>query len=184
MDEQCPIQDTHYGHTDEQSDDICERCGQSGHSDLMCRVRLDHSKRILNDFIPTNRRKGRVPRVSTLVGSANETHVLIEGVRTQALLDTGSSVSTISQSFYETHLSHLPLQPVKTLMSLECADGSALPYLGFIACELQVHGISDKPEALDSLFLVVNNTSYHKTVPVLIGIYVLIRLAQTNIKYL
>ena len=92
----------------------------------------------LNDFIPIKKQKGRVPRVSTLVGSANETHVHIEGVRTQALLDTGSSVSTISQSFYETHLSHLPLQPVKTLMSLECVDGSALPYLGFIACELQV----------------------------------------------
>ena len=49
MDEQCPIQNTQSVHTDEQSDDICERCGQSGHSDIMCRVRLDHSKRILND---------------------------------------------------------------------------------------------------------------------------------------
>ena len=70
-------------------------------------------------------------------------------------------------------MSHLPLQPVTTLKSLECADESALPYLGFIVYELQVDGISDKPEALDSLFLVVNNTSKHKTVPVLIGTNIL-----------
>ena len=37
----------------------------------------------------------------------------------------------------------------------------------------KLHGISDKQETIDSLFLVVNNTSYHKTVPVLIGTNIL-----------
>ena len=55
MVEQCPTQSVH---TEEQSDDICERCGQSGHSDIMCRVRLDHSKRILRPYV---RRKSDLP---------------------------------------------------------------------------------------------------------------------------
>ena len=61
--EQCPTEDavhiqntSEHAHTDshhtEDTDVICERCGQSGHTDLQCRVRLDHSKRLFRDFVP------------------------------------------------------------------------------------------------------------------------------------
>ena len=94
--EQCPTEDavhtSEHAHTDyhhpEDTDIICERCGQSGHTDLQCRVRLDHSKRIFRDFIPFGKRKAKSHRVSTLVGSSNETNVAVEGKPTRALLDS------------------------------------------------------------------------------------------------
>lgn len=97
----------------------------------------------------------------------------IQGIPTQSLIDTGSAVSTVSRKFYETHLSDIPLQSVDKLLTLECADGTVLPYHGFIVCELQIDGISDKPETCTCLFLVVNQTNYHETVPVLIGTNIL-----------
>ena len=77
----------------------CDRCGQEGHNDVLCRVRLDHSKRIMYDYLPSPKRTNHQVQVSTLVGTANEADVTIDGVRTKALLDTGSSVSTISYDF-------------------------------------------------------------------------------------
>ena len=163
-----------------QSHLTCERCGQDGHNDLMCRVRLDHSGRGFQDFYPSIKRKDRSPRVSTLVGSANETQVHIKGILTPALIDTGSAVSTISQDFYDTYLSDIPLQPVSSLLSLECADGSSLPYLGFVACEFQADGITGQ-EPVECLFLVVHNTAYHSSVLVLIGTNILsVLLAHTQ----
>lgn len=164
----CPI----FGGNNVQSsstefDDVdCERCGQSGHVEWKCRVRLDHSKR--NDFNPLVKRERTQRRTSSLVGSSNEAQVCIQGIATQALIDTGSAVSTVSRKFYDTHLSHVPMQPVTQLLTLECADGTELPYHGFIVCEVQIDGLSESPETINCLFLVVNETTYHESVPVLI----------------
>ena len=120
----------------------------------------------------------------TLVGSSNEVQVQVQGVLTQALVDTGSAVSTISRKFYDTHLSDIPLQPVESLLTLECADGTELPYQGVIACELQIDGISDTPETIECLFLIVNDKSYHRSVPVLIGTNILsVLLTETKQKF-
>lgn len=109
----------------------------------------------------------------TLVGSSNELEVHVQGVLTRALIDTGSSVSTLSRSFYDTYLHDIPLQPVECLLTLECADGTELPYHGVISCELQVDGIADSPQTIQCLFLIVNDTKYHESVPVLIGTNIL-----------
>ena len=164
-------------------DDVdCERCGQSGHVEWKCRVRLDHSKR--NDFNPLVKRERTQRRTSSLVGSSNEAQVCIQGIATQALIDTGSAVSTVSRKFYDTHLSHVPMQPVTQLLTLECADGTELPYHGFIVCEVQIDGLSESPVTINCLFLVVNETTYHESVPVLIGTNVLsILLNETKDKY-
>ena len=61
-----------------------------------------------------------------LMGRPNETDVTINGVSTQALLDTGSSISSIGHSFYLKHLSYLPLLPVTDILNVECADGNKL----------------------------------------------------------
>ena len=58
--------------------------------------------------------------------------MFIEGIGTTALLDTGSCISSLGQSFYEKNLSHLPLLPVKDILNVECADGQRLPYSGYI----------------------------------------------------
>lgn len=47
------------------------------------------------------------PKVSNIVGSSNEVDIVVENVNTRALLDTGSCVSTISQTFYESNFSDI-----------------------------------------------------------------------------
>lgn len=128
---------------------------------------------IMNNVQHFNERKRNPRQISTLVGSSNEAQVYIQGIPFQSLIDTASAFSTVSRKFYETHLSDIPLQSVDKLLTLECADGTMLPYHGFIVCELQIDGISDKPETCTCLFLVVNQTNYHETVPVLIGTNIL-----------
>ena len=159
---------------------FCDRCGQDGHDELTCRIRLDHSRR---DFVDPDFRKFvnrgfNRPRAThhTLIGTSNEANVHVNGVSTVALLDTGSSVSTISQSFYETHLKEIPLQPITDLVSIECADGRPLPYHGFVSCPVHVDGISDRTIETECLFLIVPTTTYHESVPVLIGTNILTAL--------
>ena len=71
----------------------------------------------------------------------------------------------ISSASEKRDIIHIPLQPVKSLLTLDCADGIKLPYRGFIACKL-LDAISGTPETTECLFLIVNETSFHKSVPV------------------
>ncbi len=53
------------------------------------------------------------------------------------LLDTGSQMTTIPQSYYESNLSDLPLKPLENLLEVERANGQAVPYLGCIELNLK-----------------------------------------------
>ena len=102
------------------------------------------------------------------MGSSNEVDIVVENIGTRALLDTGSCVSTIGQTFYENNFGHVELMPLNNLLRLECADGSTMPYLGYIEVKLQAHGIPTN-HVQDSILLVVPDTDYNKNVPILIG---------------
>ncbi|VDI74748.1 Hypothetical predicted protein, partial [Mytilus galloprovincialis] len=107
-----------------------------------------------------------------LIGSANEVTVILNGLTTKALLDTGSTVSTISQEFYERNLQDTTLKPMNHFLNIECADGQPLPYMGYVEADLQLTG-SSRFKSYTGLFLVVPNSPYHKTVPLLIGTNIL-----------
>lgn len=107
-----------------------------------------------------------------LVGNPTETPVFIDSVETQALLDTGSCISSVGHSFYMNNLSHLPLLPITDILNVECADGKRLPYLGYIKTTVNSSGIPECSEQF-CLFLVVSDTSYNLKVPVLIGTNIL-----------
>lgn len=103
-----------------------------------------------------------------LVGRANEVIVSLEGTSVKALIDTGSMVSTISNSL-ASKLS-LQIQPLSNL-TVQSASGDKLPYVGFVEASVECADVSDIPNA--ALFLVVPDTSYHVDVPVLIGTNIL-----------
>lgn len=103
-----------------------------------------------------------------LVGKSNEASITIEGQSTSALLDTGSSVSTVTQQFYETHLAHLELQQLDQLLRIECADGQHLPYQGYIQAEVEVPELGQGIKQ-SCLLLVVPTTTYGSSTPVLLG---------------
>ena len=73
-----------------------------------------------------------------LVGNVNKASVQIEGISTSALLDTGSSVSTISQTFFEQNLAHLELHDIGNLLKVECVDGQSLPYLRYMKVDINL----------------------------------------------
>ena len=62
--------------------------------------------------------------------------------------------------------------PLNNLLRLEYADGSTMPYLGYIEVKLQAQGIPTN-HVQDSILLVVPDTDYNKNVPILIGTNIL-----------
>jgi len=68
----------------------------------------------------------------------NEATVLVNDIPVKALLDTGSCVSVMTRSFYVDHLSHLEIEPVTSMINIECADGSKRPYEGCIEVDLKI----------------------------------------------
>ena len=140
---------------------ICWRCRQPGHIAVECHVRLDHSRKTERAL---NLQKTYITQQSTtsdqkcstpgLLGSSNEVSVNINGVDTMGLLDTGSTVSTISESFYHQHLSATPMESLSYLLKIECVDGKQQPYLGYLEADLELPGTS-RNTSHPSLFLVI-----------------------------
>lgn len=113
-----------------------------------------------------------------MVGECNEVAITIAGKSVSALLDTGSTVSTVSESFYKCHLPHLELQSLTEVLDIECASGTSLPYLGFIEAEIgNVPGMDLKNRTF--LLLVVPDSRYNSQVPILLGTNILIPAMNT-----
>jgi hypothetical protein len=111
--------------------------------------------------------------MSRLLGKSNEASVKLEDVECTALLDTGSQVSSVAQSFYYKNFSHISLQPIENL-KVEGVTGNTLPYVGFIEVKLTVPiKLVDCFMSLDILLLVVPDTPYNMRTPVLLGTNVL-----------
>lgn len=56
--------------------------------------------------------------------------VIIEGKEVNCILDTGSQVTTIPLSFYESHLPHYPMKSLDDLLDveLEVKGANGVPY--------------------------------------------------------
>ncbi len=76
-------------------------------------------------------------------------------------------MTTVSKEFYDKHLGHVAIEPLDTLLSIECADGNDLPYLGYVEIELEVSGLP-VGSTQACLALVVPSSTYNSTVPLLI----------------
>ena len=107
-----------------------------------------------------------------LIGHVNEADIFLDSKPAKALLDTGSCVSLVSESFYLEHL-NCHMKPVGDILNIECADGQNLPYKGYIETELVIQkGLPDfKP--LPCLLLVTPDTQYSSRTPIILGTNVL-----------
>ena len=108
--------------------------------------------------------------VDRLVGSANESEIVIFGAKTSTLINTGSMITFISESFYDS-MEHKPvLHDVSELglsLSVIGADGSKLPHKGFIEADISVPSLG-KDSFVIPVF-VVSNAEYKKHVPFITG---------------
>ena len=122
---------------------------------------------IMNKNINCSQRNKLSPGI---FGTPTETTVSIEGKSVKSLLDTGSTVSTLSQSYYDNNLQHLKLQQLDSILKTECAGGQMLPYNGFI--EVTIY-LKDLDRSFNCIILIIPDTPYHETVPLLIGTNIL-----------
>lgn len=114
------------------------------------------------------------PFPKQLLGAANEADVVVNGVICRSLLDTGSTVSTVSKRFYDKHLGGVELHPLGEMLDIEGAGGHKLPYLGYVQVSLRMAASDSTNTAQqECLFLVVHDTRYNSNVPVLLGTNVL-----------
>ena len=107
-----------------------------------------------------------------MFGKPTETEIILHGKRIKALLDTGSTVSTISKGFYREELSDLiEMKPLDEIVEIECAGGSQLPYEGYIEADIKTPGNSNI--ITRTIMLVTPDSHYSRQVPVLLGTNIL-----------
>ena len=83
----------------------------------------------------------------------------IAGIIVTCLLDTGSMVSTITESFFNKNLlPKLKLNKDKTWLQLRAANGLEIPYIGYVETDICVPSINKTIK--DRGILIVKGTTY------------------------
>lgn len=114
------------------------------------------------------------------VGRCPEIEILINNVNTKCLIDTGSQVSTITESYFRKYFPSEVLVDISELLHLSGAQGLSVPYIGFV--EIPVVVLNQEFKAG---FLVTKDPSgtpmaeRKKRVPGLIGSNVFRQLSES-----
>ena len=103
--------------------------------------------------------------LARLIGEANETHAIVEGIKTKVLLDSGAQLSSITRKRVQEL--GLKIQQLQTILDLEGTGGLDIPYEGYVELNLDIPEVKGFKE--DILMLVVKDSEYGKRVPVAIG---------------
>ena len=116
-----------------------------------------------------------------LVGPACESNAMMNGVPCKCLLDSGSQVTTIAKSFYETHLaSSTPLQEIScSELKVEGAGGQHIPYEGFVRVRMKFskEAVGTNSE-VETLALICPDTTYTRDTPVIVGTNTFVALSK------
>ena len=108
-----------------------------------------------------------------LIGNAPEIVCKVNNVETLSLIDTGSQITSIAHSFFQQHFSDQPLQEIAKLLRIESVSGQNLPYHGYFECTISVPVTDSQNLHVTVPVLVVPNTKYNTSVPLLLGTNVL-----------
>ena len=78
-----------------------------------------------------------------LVGHAPTLEVKMGGIPVVCLMDTGSQVTTVTESFFKEHLKTLAADVMdpKSWLVIRAANGIEIPYTGYIEIDMEVCGI-------------------------------------------
>lgn len=106
-----------------------------------------------------------------LVGETNTSSCCINGKVCDALYDTGSQVTTVTEEYWRRELKDCELQSLNAMLQLTGAAGQNVPYIGFIAVTMSWPELSIT-ELLCPM-LVVPSKAVIPGVPVIIGTNVL-----------
>lgn len=105
-----------------------------------------------------------------LVGCKCTANVAVSGVESNCLIDTGSQVTTVAQSFYDKYLSGCTIEPVNNILEVDGANGQPVPYNGYVEISMKFpkEFIAAEPE-VQTLALVVPDNRSNSSIQVLIG---------------
>ena len=90
-------------------------------------------------------RSSNMPNVSKLkrlIGTCHTMEVSMGGVSVQSLIDTGSMVTTITESYFNAHFAPLRDGDLKNCewLGLKAANGLEIPYLGYVELDVMILG--------------------------------------------
>lgn len=94
--------------------------------------------------------------------------MLVDGALCNALLDTGSQVTSLTSDFVASALPDVVIQPLDELVTIRGAGGNILPYDGFIEVDIKLDP-DDVNTANTVLVLVIGGEPYRADVPLVIG---------------
>lgn len=143
-------------------DNFCYRCGGNGHFATKCQNPEDQTKVIKRlvqalkvskgkeardtvvSEVNCDVKKGTVtlPQVSQipdgLIGPPSIVPLKVNGISCKALLDSGSQVTILFESWYKEHLSSVPIHPVAGLNLWGLSDSQAsYPYRGYVIVDVE-----------------------------------------------
>jgi dUTPase len=102
-----------------------------------------------------------------MIGRANEASLTIARVSTTALIDSGAMVSTVSESFYNSRLTHVELLPLTDFeIIIRSSSDDLVPYSGYIDVPITIPCLKVD---LSVHILVTADTEYNRDVPIVIG---------------
>jgi len=113
-----------------------------------------------------------------IVGDNNVGDIYVQGQLVAAVIDTGSMVTTMSESCFEQLHRKPTLLPLTHLtLSVIASNGQAIPYKGYVEAIISIPFMTNKE--LKVPILIVSDSEVNKTEPVIVGTNV-IRLCQTG----
>ena len=119
-------------------------------------------------IVKVNNDKENIKR--RLIGKVNKERIQIGNTRCDALLDSGSVISSISEDFYRKHCSDVPLKMIHDLFdgtfTITSASGNQLSILGYIEINVSLPGLS---RPVPSLIMVLADSILNEKMPALIG---------------
>ena len=117
------------------------RISQNDEAELNCR--LEHNSKSDDNSIVWIETESFMNR---MIGNKNESDLEICGVKCKALIDTGSSMTTMSRSFYESLCNKPELLSFDTFkLDVRAAGGTQVPYSGYIKADSKVPLLNDRP---------------------------------------
>lgn len=181
------------------SEFFCYRCGEDGHFATKCSAAENYPK-VIQKLIRAQRQShthqieqqgATAPPANTtnasvrksavcvqadglpegLVGPPSTAHVKVDGTPCIAILDSGSQVTIIFDSWYAKHLAHVPLHPVSGLNLWGLSESeSSYPYRGYIQVNLELpEKTPGKAKSVPALALVCPDPRCSDNTPVLVG---------------
>jgi len=77
---------------------------------------------------------------SKAISKCPEVEVLIEGVPCYCLIDTGSEVTTVTESFFNQYLKECTVRDTTRWLKINAANSLQIPYIGYIEVDMQILG--------------------------------------------